>query len=237
MSISAKIINNMQNGNFVQFERANFIKQTHLEELVEVCKNHEIISLQYENFWWGKLRYEVEPYLLKQFRNRWYVIAKITNIIKQENQNTRVKENEIYNFALDRILNIENTKKTFKAPNFDANEFYKDCFGIIKPSKSENETPQEIELCFEEIQGRYLKKLPLHHSQEILKERETKDHIFIRLKVYITYDFVQEILHFGETVKVIAPQSFKDKIMKEVSNQIVKYYDENDELLSRSDIY
>jgi predicted DNA-binding transcriptional regulator YafY len=232
---SIKLFEDEENSNFVQLERVNFVQQNNLDGLLEACKNRNIISLQYENFWWDNIEFVIEPYLLKQFRNRWYLIAKITKIIKAEHQNTRVTEGDIYNFSLDRILNIDNTKNTFKDPNFDANKFYKDCFGILTPFSQDNEQVQEVVLCFEKIQGKYIKRLPLHHSQRIFKA--TKDHIFVRLKLYITYDFVQEILHFGETVKVISPQFFKEKIMKEVSNQIVKYYDENDELPSRSDIY
>ncbi|MCC6186040.1 MAG: WYL domain-containing protein, partial [Chitinophagaceae bacterium] len=56
----------------------------------------------------------VEPYALKEFKNRWYVIAKDNN------------DNHIKNFALDRLTELEITKKTFIYPNnYSVEESYR----------------------------------------------------------------------------------------------------------------
>ncbi|MBS9768743.1 MAG: WYL domain-containing protein, partial [Flavobacteriaceae bacterium] len=55
------------------------------------------------------------------------------------------------------------------------------------------------------MQGKYIKTLPLHHSQEILEDNEKG--LKIRLKLAITYDFVMELLSLGKEVTVIKPQS------------------------------
>lgn len=233
---SIKLFEDEQNSNFVQLERANFIQQNHFDELIDACKNRKIISFKYTDFWWGEREYVVKPYFLKQFRNRWYLIARITKISGEKEELHQKRENQMYNFSLDRFSDntqITDIKQTF-TDNIEANDFYQDCFGIIKPYTYENQEPEELILCFEEIQGRYVEKLPLHKSQEVFEKTET--HIFMRFKVHISYDFVQEILHFGENVKVIAPQHLKNT-MAHLNVQIGTYYDENDALPFRSEIY
>lgn len=232
-----KLFEDEQNSNFVQLERANLIHQNYFDELLNACKNRNTITFHYDNFWWDERQYKVEPYLLKQFRNRWYLIGKIIEMSGEKDDLHKQINGEIYNFSLDRFSQekgIINTQETFKNPNFDAKEFYENCFGILKPETHKNKTPEEVILSFEPIQGRYAKKLPLHHSQEIIFE--DKKEVRIRLKIYITYDFVQEIFHFGENVKVIAPQSLKDSMQK-ANAHIKTYYDENDALPSRPTLY
>ena len=66
-------------------------------------------------------RYEVEPYGLKAFRRRWYLIA------------NSVEMGGIYAFALDRVRSMVPTAKAAEIPSdFDCAEFYADAFGIIR---------------------------------------------------------------------------------------------------------
>lgn len=235
---NVKLFEDNQNSNFIELERTNLVEQYNFEKFIYFCKNRNTITFHYDNFWWDERQYKVEPYLLKQFRNRWYLIGKIIEMSGKKDGLYEQINNQIYNFSLDRFSQekgIVNTQETFKNPNFDAKEFYKNSFGILKPETHKNKTPEEVILSFEPIQGRYIKKLPLHHSQEIIFEDENKE-VRIRLKIYITYDFVQEIFHFGENVKVIAPQSLKDSMQK-ANAHIKTYYDENDALPSRPTLY
>jgi predicted DNA-binding transcriptional regulator YafY len=45
--------------------------------------------------------------------------------------------------------------------------------------------------------------LPLHESQVIIQDNE--DELLIRITIYVTHDFIMEILSYGESVKVIKP--------------------------------
>lgn len=237
LSFGTKMLENPQNINLVQFEKIEFTEYYNFENFIDFCKDCNIIKFYYYDFWWDEREYTVEPYLLKQFRNRWYLIAKIIEISGKKDGLVEKIDNQIYNFSLDRFSQekgIINTQETFKNPNFDAKEFYENCFGVIKPYDYQNKNVEEVILSFEYIQGKYIKKLPLHHSQEIIFEDDKE--LRIRLKIYITYDFVQEIFYFRENVKVIAPQSLKDGIQK-INAHIQTYYDQNDALSSRTDFY
>jgi hypothetical protein len=50
-------------------------------------------------------------------------------------------------------------------------------------------------LSFNSEQAQYVKNYPLHSSQKIIKE--TKDEIVFELYLYITGDFIRELLSYG----------------------------------------
>ena len=52
--------------------------------------------------------------------------------------------------------------------------------------------PEEVILRFTPRQGRYIKSLPLHTSQEIIQD--DGEGLVIKIKIHITYDFLMEIL-------------------------------------------
>jgi predicted DNA-binding transcriptional regulator YafY len=56
----------------------------------------------------------------------------------------------------------------------------------------------------------YLKSLPLHPSQEVLHDSE--DEFRIKLRLRITPDFIMEILSRGWSLKVIQPDSLRERV-------------------------
>jgi predicted DNA-binding transcriptional regulator YafY len=129
------------------------------------------------------------------------------------------KDRRIKTFALDRLTDLEITKRKFQHPQkFDVNAYFKHCFGIIT---ADDEEPQEIVLSFEPFQGKYIKSLPLHESQEVLVDDEQE--IRIKLKIYLTHDFLMEILSHGENVKVIQPAGLIEQLKSNYTNALSQY--------------
>ncbi|MBS9766069.1 MAG: WYL domain-containing protein [Flavobacteriaceae bacterium] len=193
---------------FIHFEKRKSKGTEHLYGILHAIKNQVLIKFQHQKFWEDEITERtLEPYALKEARNRWYLVGK------------DLKDNRIKNFALDRISNLEITKQKFTYPNdFNIAEYYKYSFGIKAWG---NEKPQEIVLSFTEMQGKYIKTLPLHHSQEILKDNENE--FKIRLKLNITYDFIMELLSFGKEVQVIKPKSLINKMKAIYEECLMKY--------------
>lgn len=119
-----------------------------------------------------------------------------------------LKDGNIKSFGLNRMTNLEITKEIFKPIiNINIEETYRHCFGIINSFEDE---PQEIILSFNPFRGKYIKSLLFHASQKILIDNE--DELRIQLKLFVTHDFVMEILAHGDIVKVIQPQSLIDEL-------------------------
>ncbi|HAM97051.1 MAG TPA: WYL domain-containing protein [Marinilabiliales bacterium] len=193
---------------YIHFEKRKPQGTESLYGLLHAIQNHVQISFSYQKYWEDKLTLRiVEPYALKEFKNRWYILA------------NDMKDQQVKSFALDRLNNLEISRKQFKFPNhFNVHEYYKNCFGIISPN---NLILQEVILSFDSYQGKYIKSLPLHETQEILKDDNNE--LLIKLTLYITYDFIMELLSFGENLKVISPDCLIVDLKKAYQNALNRY--------------
>ena len=193
---------------YVHLEKRKSTGTEYLLDLIFAMKNKLQISFSYHKFWEDKETQRfVEPYALKEFKYRWYLLAK-------DNKDKKVKS-----FALDRLANVEVTRKPFELPaNYNIEESFQHSFGIINP---DNAQLREIVLSFDPIQGKYVKSLPLHESQEVLINNQHE--LQIKLKLFVTYDLVKEILAFGEYVKVLSPDSLKKQI-KSIHRSALEQY-------------
>ncbi|MPL55110.1 hypothetical protein SDC9_00577 [bioreactor metagenome] len=187
---------------FFEPRRARGLEQ--LNGLIHAITQKKVLSFTYQKFWENeKSSKVVMPYALKEFKNRWYLLAAD---YQSKNPSFFLKT-----YGLDRIsdLNISNT--SFKRENIDIEKAYKNSFGIISTLGKET---QEILLKFDREQANYIKALPLHHSQTIIAENETET--IFRVSLVPTYDFQREILSYGKRVQVLAPESFIQELKAEV---------------------
>jgi predicted DNA-binding transcriptional regulator YafY len=193
---------------FIHLEKRRPQGTENLFGLLHAVKNKFQIKFSYQKFWEEEISQRtVEPYGLKEFKSRWYILANDCN------------DSNIKSFALDRLTNLEITNRPFKIQKtFNIEENYRYCFGIISPS---DEEPQEIVLSFDPIQGKYIKTLPLHHTQQVMVDN--KDELQIKLKLCITHDFMMELLSFGDNMKVLQPASLADEIKEEHKNAYKQY--------------
>ena len=194
----------------IHFEKRKPQGTEHLYGVLHAIKNQIQIKFVYQKYWEDELTERiVEPYALKEFKNRWYVLSKVLG------------DDKIKSFALDRLTDLEILNKKFNFPkDFDVNEHYRYCFGIISPNGHQ---PEDVILSFNAFQGKYIKSLPLHDSQQILIDNEHE--LRIQLKLFITHDFFMELLSFGENLKVLKPQSLIDDLKSTVRN-IQSIYEE-----------
>jgi predicted DNA-binding transcriptional regulator YafY len=182
---------------FILLEKRRPQGTENLYDILHAIKNKLSIKFTYQKFWEDDITHRtVDPYAMKEFKNRWYILGK------------DVKDSKVKTFALDRLTNLEITKQKFVYPkDFNPKETFRYSFGIISPI---NEKPQEIVLSFDPIQGKYIKTLPLHHTQEILIDNT--DTLKIKLNLCITHDFIMELLSFGDNVMVMKPKTLINTI-------------------------
>ncbi len=193
---------------FIHLEKRRPQGTENLYGLLHAIKNRLQIKFTYQKFWEDQFSERiVESYALKEFKNRWYLMAK------------DMKDNNIKSFALDRLTNLEITKASYQYPdNYSIEQSYRYCFGIISPN---GEEPHEIILSFDPFQGKYIKTLPLHETQQILVDNEKE--LIIKLKLCLTHDLIMELLSFGDNMKVIEPEVLAKKI-KQAHEMAYKQY-------------
>lgn len=176
--------------------------------LLHVVKNHSLVKFTYQKFWDDKTsERKLEAYALKEFKNRWYILGK------------DLVDNEIKTFGLDRLKDLEITAKKFIYPkDYNIEKQFLNCFGIISPNGNQLE---KIVLSFNSFQGKYIKTMPLHQTQKIQLDNEKE--LIIELNLYITHDFIMDLLSFGENVKVLEPQSLIIEIKQRHINALNMY--------------
>lgn len=182
--------------NAIFFEKRKPQGTDNLYGILHAIRNNLRLRFQYRSFWHEETTVRlVEPYALKEFRYRWYIVGK------------DLKDNKIKTFGLDRISEVEITKQKFETPDFDVNEYYRNCFGIISPNGA---APRKIELWFNATHGKFIKSLPLHESQRVIRDDE--EGLVIELVLYLTHDLVMELLSYGGNVKVLKPKELVEQV-------------------------
>lgn len=195
---------------FVQFNPRKATGTEHLSGLLHSIQNRHQIQFRYLKFSSVEMdERRVEPYLLKEFKNRWYLLA------------YDLDKKEFRTFGLDRmsLLNILPIK--FQHPQtIDPKLHYKDSFGIVGPS---NGKVQDILLELKNNQGEYIRTLPLHASQEIIEENG--ENMLIKLHLIPTYDFIHELMSMGANIKVLKPKSLAEELKRNFKNALNLYAD------------
>lgn len=179
----------------------------HFNGLLYAIKNKKIITFNHYKYWEDIIRQRtVHPLALKEAKGRWYLIAIDAN------------SNHLKTYGLDRISELEISKTSFRNKyDFNLQEMFTHSFDILNDEKIK---PQTIRLSFTYEQGQYIKNYPVHHSQKIISD---EDDILIELYLCPTYDFVMELLSYGNNVTILSPVSLQKKI-KEISMNVIKKY-------------
>ena len=179
----------------------------HLDKVVESLRRNVRIKFDYSPYYRSQTTYGIvlEPYFLKIFRQRWYITG------------LNVRDGKIKTYALDRMAAVNLTTENFSLPaDFDPESFSRDAFGIIF---SQGEV-HNIVIRADLRQAKYLRTLPLHHSQqEMLHDTFSDFHYRMR----ITPDFVRELLSFGPSVTVISPPELKAMIVESLKATLTNY--------------
>ena len=173
--------------------------EQYLPVIIEALKKNTVLEMTYQSYWRDESNtFEVEPYCLKMFRQRWYLVARSPYYDK------------VMIYALDRIDSLEPTDVTFPYPeDFSPQEFFADCFGIIVDADYE---PEDVRLKVSAGQANYIRDLRLHESQEEIEQNG--EYSIFRYWLRPQFDFIQELLWHGGDVEVLEPQELREEMTR-----------------------
>ena len=147
----------------------------------------------------------LHPYFLKIFRQRWYVTG------------LNVGDNKIKTYALDRIVKMRVGEDRYAIPDyFDASAYFRDSYGIVF---NQGEV-KDVLLRVDSRQAKYLRALPLHHSQ---RETLSDGYSLFSYRIKISYDFVQELLSYGSAVTVVRPPELRAMVVTSLKGALENY--------------
>ncbi len=174
-----------------------------LPEITTAMRENRRLSITYQNYEMQTAReFEIEPYALRYFGRRWYVLAH-TDF-----------HNSLRLYALDRMKDVKISDKLFKLPeDFSAEDYFSRYFGVIvTDGKAEN-----IQLKTSDTRAKYLRSLPLHRSQ-----KEIASNLF-ELHLVPTDDFINAVRAMGTEVEIVSPDWVRKRLLQEAKDMVKKY--------------
>lgn len=185
-----------------------------IDPIYQAIVNKKCMNITYQSF---KARrsdmFVFHPGLLKEFRNRWFVLGK-KNI-----------DNPYLLLALDRIVSTQ--ASDHPVCNLDEHEitnFFKDVVGV---SVNDGKEPQEVRLFIDHSNAPYVLTKPIHHSQSLVEKNDQG--IIISLNVQPNFELEREILGFGDSLKVISPSRLRSRIKEKLTHALDLYTTELNE--------
>ena len=171
---------------------------SHFPNLLQAIRTKRVLKLRYTPYGKDTQTITIYPYHLKQFNDRWYLIA-------------QAKGYETYaHYALDRIDSYEEVALPYKDSDVDFSEYFDDVIGVTVPDGD----AEDIVIKVTGKRFNYIRTKPLHLSQRIVEEAE--DHAIISINVKVNKELESLILSFGDDMEIIAPASFRDRIAEKV---------------------
>lgn len=178
----------------------------HLGKIIEALKATCPVKFDYHAYTRSlPTRVKLEPYFVKLFKQRWYVVGRVPS------------EDKIKTYALDRMNNVTVGKEQFAVDaDFDAAEYFRHSYGIVV-TQSE---VRKVVLKTDTRQSKYFAALPLHPSQT---QTVADGYSLFTMRLRITDDFVEELLSHGSRVTVLEPPELRARMKKEYADALKAY--------------
>lgn len=182
----------------------------HLSTIIAAMREGKILNMTYRSYTSPEEKFiPLEPYFIKVFEQRWYVIGRSRN-------HTETTVPRVY--ALDRITDLEISGEDFQYPgDFDPAEFYNYSYGIFRIEGK----PQIIRLKATPRQALFMDSLPVHRSQ--VKIEETEQYSIYELFLTPAFDFIQYLCSQGSGLEVLEPQSLRETVAAELEKAFSLY--------------
>ena len=189
--------------------------QDYLQSIIEAMKENRVLNMTYHSYWKDEENnFDVQPYCVKLFRQRWYMVARSTYSYYYE------KGPRIY--SLDRIQDIQIKDEKFEMPKgWDANEYFDGCFGVIADQRIDIQT---VKLKVAAGQANYIRDLKIHDSQKEIEQNE--EYSIFKYYLRPSFDFQQELLKNGAEMEVLEPLWLR-KEMADQTKRMWNHYKED----------
>ncbi|MEM1405634.1 MAG: WYL domain-containing protein [Bacteroidota bacterium] len=181
----------------------------HIDVIYQAVHKKGVLNLLYQSF---KARQpntiHFHPYLLKEYRNRWFVLGR------------RSAKEPLVTLALDRIKEISIAENIEYVENhdFDAENHFEHVIGV---TVEQGKRPQKVHLKVDRKNAPYVITKPLHPSQEVIAK--SKLGIEITIQVQLNYELEREILGFGDSVEVVSPLKLRERLQNKLNRALQAY--------------
>ena len=202
--------------------------QRYLTTLIEAIRDSHAVEMTYRRFSvvsdGVKLSdnkphtFFFEPYCLKCFKQRWYVVGRKA-LRDVDGKQPSADNNTPRVYALDRVLALTPTDRHFTAAkDFDPETFFLYCYGV----SGMFEDPEVVRVKVDEQQANYMRSLPLHPSQQEIER--TEDYSIFSFFLVPNTEFRQALWQHAAHLEILAPEWLREETAYEVKHLYLKYW-------------
>lgn len=187
----------------IYFEKNDSLTGLHwITPLYEAIAAQRPIHISYHSFKNPRpSEYNFSAYVLKEFRNRWFVFGR------------KEGKTNVMNLALDRIQSLSPASaeaEYIPMGKFNPEKWFSDVIGVTKDRTMK---PQKIRFRASALHTPYIRTKPFHKSQIVVEIDQDGNGIF-EMEVVLNYELEKELLGFGEGIKILTPKTLRDTIAK-----------------------
>jgi predicted DNA-binding transcriptional regulator YafY len=193
----------------VQFDVSHNISgQKWIDILRSYIRDFKSITVQYKPFEESSALRTLSPYLIKEYNNRWFLIAYDHQMQK------------LSTLGMDRINQLDLSLQNYVPIDSKVNisNLMEDIVGV---TLIDDEPIQEIVFKSYGVQTNYLLTKPIHKSQTLV--HQTDDEAILIIMVIPNYELESHFLSFGDQIEVISPLSLRNQLKKRLSRALDKY--------------
>ena len=200
----------------------------YLDDILAAIDKQYLLKFKYVSGFGAESNIVLQPAFVRYYKQRWYVVG-----VKVKSEERRVK-NSSAEVDGDADLNADvDEKKLIRVLPFDRISFlklicekhplpaklkkfltpenyYEDCFGIYR---MEDVPVEKIRIRAFYPEYNYIEEVPLHESQQ--KVKESKDGMFREYTLIVrpSRDFLQELLWHGRNIIILKPESLRQEMI------------------------
>lgn len=206
--ITTSLKEGKENFKYIDIETSSDFKGVQqLRDLYKAIRNCHYISFHHTNYHTDTTKkfFNMEPYLLKEYQNRWYLVARMKGF------------DNFITFGVDRITNLKIKNKKFtRDEDIQVRELFSDIIGLVYSTSDIEEVLMEVD----EKQVKYFESLPWHDSQKIF---EKEGRTYMQLVLRPNFELMQRIMMYGNFVELIKPKWLRNEISAIHSKASEKY--------------
>lgn len=194
---------------FVGFEQNPFLKGlNHFTDLFNAMQNEVCLKICYQGFKQDNpIEATLHPWYLKQYNNRWFLFG----------FNEEYKA--ITNFALDRIIKLEEAQtKFYRNSEINFDDYFEDVVGV---TVKKDVPVEKLQLKLKKEIWPYIESKPLHGSQRTIMKTEAE--VMIELTVQINHELIALLFSYMDAIEVIKPERLREQF-KSLSETIYNKY-------------
>lgn len=174
-------------------QNIDYSGSSYIAELFNAILDKQVVRIDYSTFKNEHYVWDIHPYYLKQYNNRWFLLG----------YNDEYPE-QVVTIPLDRINKITQINTPYIEKEIDFDEYFDDVIGVTIPK---HKTVETIILRISPKDYPYITSKPPHGSMRM----NDKEYI-IKLELIPNYELEALILSYGDGVEVLEPKWFRDKI-------------------------